>query len=175
MGHIIVTGAGSGLGRALTIGLVERGHRVSMMGRRYQRLQEQEQLLGSAVIGIAADLAHHEEVDVAFAAAVEWGGLPDMVIHCAGVGEFGPVGVYTAEQIRRLAHDYGTPRPAAIRLHSGVQRAHGGANAVRAIASVPRVLCRRFFDSFTIGSPVFFSTMSVVKPPPWIMKLGITR
>ena len=102
MGHIIVTGAGSGLGRALTIGLVERGHRVSMMGRRYQRLQEQEQLLGSAVIGIAADLAHHEEVDVAFAAAVEWGGLPDMVIHCAGVGEFGPVGVYTAEQIRRV-------------------------------------------------------------------------
>ncbi|MGL6166143.1 MAG: short-chain dehydrogenase, partial [Aeromonas veronii] len=31
MGHIIVTGAGSGLGRALTIGLVERGHQVSMM------------------------------------------------------------------------------------------------------------------------------------------------
>ena len=45
MGHIIVTGAGSGLGRALTIGLVERGHQVSMMGRRYQRLQEQEQLI----------------------------------------------------------------------------------------------------------------------------------
>ena len=102
MGHIIVTGAGSGLGRALTIGLVERGHQVSMMGRRYQRLQEQEQLLGSAVIGIAADLAHHEEVDVAFAAAVEWGGLPELVLHCAGVGEFGPVGVYTAEQIRRV-------------------------------------------------------------------------
>ncbi|CAM3898784.1 SDR family oxidoreductase [Aeromonas bestiarum] len=102
MGHIIVTGAGSGLGRALTIGLVERGHRVSMMGRRYQRLQEQEQLLGSAVIGIAADLAHHEEVDVTFAAAVEWGGLPELVLHCAGVGEFGPVGVYTAEQIRRV-------------------------------------------------------------------------
>lgn len=102
MGHIIVTGAGSGLGRALTIGLVERGHQVSMMGRRYQKLQEQEELLGKAVIGIAADLAHHEEVDVAFAAAVEWGGLPDMVIHCAGVGEFGPVGVYTAEQIRRV-------------------------------------------------------------------------
>ncbi len=41
------------------------------------------------------------------------------------------------EQIRRLAHDYGTTRPAAIRLNYGVQRAHGGANAVRAIASLP--------------------------------------
>ena len=56
MGHIIVTGAGSGLGRALTIGLVERGHKVSMMGRRYHKLQEQEQRLGSAVVGIAAGM-----------------------------------------------------------------------------------------------------------------------
>lgn len=32
MGHIRATGAGSGLGQALTIGLVERGHQVSMMG-----------------------------------------------------------------------------------------------------------------------------------------------
>ncbi len=102
MGYIIVTGAGSGLGRALTAGLVERGHRVAMMGRRYEKLQEQEDQLGQAVIGIAADLAHHEEVEMAFAAAVEWGGLPEMVIHCAGVGEFGPVGIYTAEQIRSV-------------------------------------------------------------------------
>ncbi|MNE36084.1 Sepiapterin reductase [compost metagenome] len=39
---------------------------------------------------------------MAFSAAVAWGGLPDLVIHCAGVGEFGPVGVYTAEQVRRV-------------------------------------------------------------------------
>ena len=102
MGHIIVTGAGSGLGHALSMGLVEPGHRVSMMGHRYHKLQEQEQRLGSAVVGIAADLAHHEEVEMAFGAAVAWGGLPSLVIHCAGVGEFGPVGVYTAEQVRRV-------------------------------------------------------------------------
>ncbi|MGK4474337.1 SDR family oxidoreductase [Aeromonas molluscorum] len=105
MGNIIVTGAGSGLGRALTNGLVARGHRVAMMGRRYQKLQDLEAGLGQAVIGIAADLSHHEEVEMAFAAAVEWGGLPDLVIHCAGVGEFGPVGVYTAEQVRRVVEN----------------------------------------------------------------------
>ncbi|MGY4027286.1 SDR family oxidoreductase [Aeromonas rivuli] len=105
MGNIIVTGAGSGLGRALTNGLVARGHRVAMMGRRYQKLQDLEAELGQAVIGIAADLSHHEEVEMAFAAAVEWGGLPSLVIHCAGVGEFGPVGVYTAEQVRRVVEN----------------------------------------------------------------------
>jgi len=42
-----------------------------------------------------------------------------------------------AEQIRSLARDYGTTEPAAIRLNYGVQRVHGGANAVRAIACLP--------------------------------------
>ena len=40
-------------------------------------------------------------------------------------------------QIRQLAQDWGTTQPAAIRLNYGVQRAHGGANAVRAVACLP--------------------------------------
>ena len=39
--------------------------------------------------------------------------------------------------VERLAHDYWTLRPAAIRLNYGMQRTHGGGNAVRAIASLP--------------------------------------
>ncbi|MBK7657433.1 MAG: molybdopterin oxidoreductase family protein [Betaproteobacteria bacterium] len=42
-----------------------------------------------------------------------------------------------ADQIRRLAHDYGTTQPAAIRLNYGMQRVHGGGNAARAIACLP--------------------------------------
>ena len=42
-----------------------------------------------------------------------------------------------AEQITRLAHDYWHVRPAAIRLNYGMQRAHGGGNAVRAITCLP--------------------------------------
>ena len=41
------------------------------------------------------------------------------------------------EQIRALARAYGTTRPAAIRVNYGVQRVHGGGNAVRAIACLP--------------------------------------
>ncbi len=41
------------------------------------------------------------------------------------------------EQIRALARDWGTTKPAAIRLNYGMQRVRGGGNAVRAIACLP--------------------------------------
>jgi anaerobic selenocysteine-containing dehydrogenase len=42
-----------------------------------------------------------------------------------------------AQQIRDLARDWGTTRPAAIRLNYGMQRVRGGGNATRAIACLP--------------------------------------
>ena len=44
------------------------------------------------------------------------------------------------EQIERLARDYGTTKPAAIRLNYGMQRVRGGGNAVRAIACLPALI-----------------------------------
>jgi len=58
--------------------------------------------------------------------ALEW--PPERAAQVCGV----PV-----EQVRQLARAWGTTRPAAIRLNYGVQRVHGGANAVRAIACLP--------------------------------------
>ena len=46
----------------------------------------------------------------------------------------------TVEQIRQLARDYGTRKPAAIRLNYGMQRVRGGGNAVRAIACLPALI-----------------------------------
>ncbi len=43
----------------------------------------------------------------------------------------------TADELRGLARDYGTTQPAAIRLNYGMQRVHGGGNAVRLIAALP--------------------------------------
>jgi anaerobic selenocysteine-containing dehydrogenase len=44
-----------------------------------------------------------------------------------------------AQQIRELARDYGTTKPAAIRLNYGMQRVRGGGNAVRAVACLPAI------------------------------------
>src|SRR5262249_40708296 len=56
--------------------------------------------------------------------------------------EFGPQRVAAicgieAGVVEALARDYWELRPAAIRLNYGMQRAHGGGNAVRAVACLP--------------------------------------
>ncbi len=45
-----------------------------------------------------------------------------------------------AAQIVALARDYGTGKPAAIRVNYGMQRTAGGGNAVRAIACLPALI-----------------------------------
>ncbi|MBH9551368.1 molybdopterin-containing oxidoreductase family protein [Inhella gelatinilytica] len=48
-----------------------------------------------------------------------------------------PVTGLKVDEIEALARDYGTTAPAAIRLNYGMQRVHGGGNAVRLIALLP--------------------------------------
>ncbi|MGA8010049.1 MAG: molybdopterin-dependent oxidoreductase, partial [Thiomonas sp.] len=67
--------------------------------------------------------------DALKARAMEW--PPERAAALCGV----PV-----EQIRELARDYGTTQPTAIRLNYGIQRVHGGGNAVRAIACLPALI-----------------------------------
>lgn len=64
--------------------------------------------------------------DALKARAMEW--PPERAAALCGV----PV-----EQIRELARDYGTTQPTAIRLNYGIQRVHGGGNAVRAVSCLP--------------------------------------
>src|SRR5882757_2827091 len=53
---------------------------------------------------------------------------PGSVAHWTGI---------SAEDIRKLAHEYATVRPSVIRLNYGVQRSEGGGMATRAIAMLP--------------------------------------
>jgi anaerobic selenocysteine-containing dehydrogenase len=64
--------------------------------------------------------------DALRARALQW--PPERVAEVCGI----PV-----EQIRALARDWGTTKPAAIRLNYGMQRVRGGGNATRAVACLP--------------------------------------
>jgi anaerobic selenocysteine-containing dehydrogenase len=67
--------------------------------------------------------------DALAARAAEW--TPERAAATCGIG---------ADALVRLARDYGTVRPAAIRLNYGMQRASGGGNAVRAVACLPALV-----------------------------------
>lgn len=58
--------------------------------------------------------------------ALQW--PPERVARTCGI---------EADEVRELAHAWGNTRPAAIRLNYGMQRVHGGGNAVRLIALLP--------------------------------------
>ena len=63
------------------------------------------------------------------ARALEW--PPERVAETCGIA---------ADEVRSLARDYGSMRPAAIRLNYGMQRVRGGGNAVRLIALLPALV-----------------------------------
>ena len=65
-----------------------------------------------------------------------WGALRERALQWPPARAAEVCGV-PVEQIERLARDYGTTKPAAIRLNYGMQRVRGGGNAVRAIACLP--------------------------------------
>lgn len=58
--------------------------------------------------------------------ALAW--TPERTAEVCGIG---------ADEVRALARDYATTKPAAIRLNYGMQRVRGGGNAVRLIAILP--------------------------------------
>jgi anaerobic selenocysteine-containing dehydrogenase len=65
-----------------------------------------------------------------------WDGLRERALRWDAERASAVCGV-PAAQIRSLARDWGTVKPAAIRLNYGMQRVRGGGNAVRAIACLP--------------------------------------
>ncbi|MFG6458912.1 molybdopterin-containing oxidoreductase family protein [Roseateles sp. BYS96W] len=72
-------------------------------------------------------IAHHVDGwDELRAKALAW--PPARVAETCGI---------SADEVRGLARDYATLKPAAIRLNYGMQRVRGGGNAVRLIALLP--------------------------------------
>lgn len=68
-GVAVVTGAGSGLGRALSVALTERGQRVVGLGRRADTLDETATEAGDLFTPITADVSDPDAVRAAFTQA----------------------------------------------------------------------------------------------------------
>lgn len=82
----MVTGAGSGIGRAIALRLATDGARVATLGQRLPRLQETVQLIaaqGGMAEAISCDIADVEQVERAVRSVVERCGRLDILINNA--------------------------------------------------------------------------------------------
>jgi len=80
---ILITGAGSGIGRATARAFIAAGWQVALMGRRQSALEETAD--GADAVILPADVGRPEDLDRAFAClAEEWGRL-DVLFNNAGI------------------------------------------------------------------------------------------
>jgi len=81
----IVTGAGTGIGRACALALVEAGFRTVLAGRRREPLEETAAAAVGETLVAPADVREPESVDALFATALRTYGRVDLLFNNAGL------------------------------------------------------------------------------------------
>ena len=87
--YALVTGAGSGIGRACALGLLAEGWHVALLGRRADALQATAEAAGGAApraYALPCNVADDAEVAAAFAALKQRFGRLDLLLNNAGGG-----------------------------------------------------------------------------------------
>ncbi|MCG2595041.1 SDR family oxidoreductase [Ramlibacter sp. XY19] len=84
----IVTGGGSGIGRAAALALLRDGWRVALAGRREDALQETAKLSGAGerALPVSTDITDPAQVERLFQQAVKAWGRVDLLFNNAGMG-----------------------------------------------------------------------------------------
>lgn len=82
----IVTGAGSGIGRATALALAASGWSVALVGRRSAPLEAVAGEFDAGALVVPCDVSQPEEVERAFAAIVDRFGRIDLLFNNAGAG-----------------------------------------------------------------------------------------
>ncbi|NBS03296.1 MAG: SDR family oxidoreductase, partial [Rhizobiales bacterium] len=85
---VLITGAGSGVGRASALALAKEGYVVVITGRRADALQATADLgkdLAGTIVPIAADVSDHDQVAGLFAEIKSRFGRLDVLFNNAGV------------------------------------------------------------------------------------------
>ena len=88
--HALVTGAGTGIGAEITRHLHAAGHRVTLVGRRPEPLQQLADALGDNSQVVSADVTDPDNLKNAFAKAEAGFNGIEILVNCAGMAPTAP-------------------------------------------------------------------------------------
>ena len=123
----LVTGAGSGIGRAAALELSGCGHSVVLVGRREDPLRETAQLLDRPSFVLAGDVSDAAQAFTIVSAAIDRFGRLDHLINCAGIAPVHPIDETTPEILANVfnVNTLGTGNLIAAVWPTFVNQQHG--------------------------------------------------
>jgi short-subunit dehydrogenase len=158
----VITGASSGIGRALALELSRRGYRLALGARRTDRLEEvarQCRQAGAQVVTRTTDVTLQEQVQALVKAATDEFGHLDLMVNNAGRGLFSLADETTPQQMREIfeVNFYGLFYGCLAAI--GPMLAHGGGH----IMNVSSVLGRRGIPYHAAYSATKFAVVGLTE------------
>jgi NAD(P)-dependent dehydrogenase (short-subunit alcohol dehydrogenase family) len=160
--HALVTGGGSGIGRAIAVRLAAEGAQVAVLERSAEAGEETQAEIreaGGVARVVAADVSNTEAMSAAFASLERL----DVLVNNAGIAHVGDVVTTTAADLDRI---YAVNVKGVYHgLHFGVQKllASGGGAIVNLASLASKVgLADRFAYGMSKGA-VYTMTLSVAR------------
>ncbi|MGW4211129.1 SDR family oxidoreductase [Lentzea sp. NPDC004789] len=138
----VVTGAGSGVGRAVARTLLAAGFQVALAGRRAEALQETASGFTDGALVVPTDVSHEDSVVALFAAVVEQWGRVDVLFNNAGTNVSAtPIEEFSLSAFEKVVAVNLTGAFLCAREAFKVMKTHGGGRIINngsVSASVPR-------------------------------------
>ena len=132
----LVTGAGSGIGRASAIALMKDGFDMVLAGRRKEPLDEvakEGQAMGRKTLVVPTDVSDPAQIKALFAKVKETFGRLDLLFNNAGIGA--PAVPLEDLPLDKWQSVVNTNLTGAVRVHAGGLQDHEGSDARAAAAS----------------------------------------
>ncbi|WP_379548447.1 SDR family NAD(P)-dependent oxidoreductase [Qipengyuania sp. DSG2-2] len=98
----LVSGGGTGIGRAVALGLVKDGARVAITGRTEATLQETAQLSGGRIDPVRCDMSDPEAVTRAMQEIEQNTGPVDILVNAAGLYTQSALATFDMEEWRKI-------------------------------------------------------------------------
>ena len=125
----IVTGAGTGVGRAAALALMKAGYSVGLAGRRKEPLEAVLKEGGGNGIAVPTDVTKVEAIRALFATVKEKYGRLDVLFNNAGMGA--PPVPFHELPVEKWKEVVDTNLTALVRLHAGSLQDHEGPEPAR--------------------------------------------